>query len=112
MTDTSPSHSLRRILSRQREWSLRTFGPGRRTQGLLRHIEEECAEVDQSNHDLFECIDVLILALDLCWRSGDDIDQIELALHAKMTANESRKWASLDWIGEDAKINHVRATDA
>jgi hypothetical protein len=112
MTDQSPSHSLRRILSRQREWSLRTFGPGRRTQGLLRHIEEECAEVDQSNHDLSECIDVMILALDLCWRSGEDIDQIELALHAKMTANEARKWPPVGSIGEDAKINHVRATDA
>jgi hypothetical protein len=112
MTDTSPSHSIARILSRQREWSLRTSGPGHRTQSILRQIEYACAEIDQDGHDLRKCVRLLLHALDLCWRSGDDIDQIELALHAEMTANESRKWASLDWIGEDAKINHVRATDA
>jgi hypothetical protein len=36
------------------------------------------------------------------------IDQIELALHAKMAANEARKWPPVGSIGEDAKINHVR----
>jgi hypothetical protein len=112
MTDTSPSHSIARILSRQREWSLRTFGTGRRTQWLLRQIEHACAEIDQDGHDLRKCVRLLTYALDLCWRSGEDIDQIELALHAKMAANEARKWPPVGSIGETEKINHVRATDA
>jgi hypothetical protein len=114
MTDPlGPSHSFQRILSRQREFSSRAFGPGKRTQGLIRHIEEECVEVQDSGHDISECVDVLILALDLCWRSGADLATIELALHAKMTKNEARKWPPVGSVGECDKINHVKeATDA
>jgi len=102
------SHSIKRILSRQREFSLRAFGPGRRTVGLCKHVVEELIEVQESDHDVRECIDVLILALDLCWRSGASLDDIELFLHRKQTQNESRKWPPVGSIGETDKINHLR----
>jgi len=44
MTDHC-SHSIKRILSRQREFSLRAFGPGRRTVGLCKQVVEELIEV-------------------------------------------------------------------
>ena len=107
------THTFRRILSRQREFSSRAFGNYKRTQGIIRHIEEECVEVQDSGHDLSECVDVLILALDLCWRSGASLVDVELALHAKMTKNEGRTWPPVGSVRDDAKINHVReATDA
>lgn len=110
-----PSHSFQRILSRQRKFSQRAFGSYKRTQGIIRHIEEECVEVQDSGHDLRECVDVLILALDLCWRSGASNEDIELALHAKMSKNEARKWPPVGSVPDSEKINHVRdeeATDA
>lgn len=102
------THTFKRILSRQAAFSLRTFGEGKRTAGICKHIAEECGEVVDSNHSVDECVDVLILALDLCWRSGVPFDDIELALHAKMTKNEARKWPPVGSIGEGEKINHVR----
>ena len=102
------THSIKRILSRQREFSLRAFGPGKRTLGLSKHILEELIEVQESDHDVRECIDVLILALDLCWRSGASLDDIALYLARKMTTNEARKWPPVGSVGETDKINHVR----
>ena len=76
----------------QREWSERTFGDGRRTVGLCRHIEKELNEIKRSPDDLFEWIDVVILAIDGAWRAGYSPEQIIEALLEKQQVNFERRW--------------------
>lgn len=98
-------------LYRQREFSLRAFGPGTRTAGVLDHIRKELLEVERSPHDLSEWIDVVLLALDGAWRSGYLPEEIAAALEAKQSKNEARKWP--DWRGADPDkaIEHVRTEE-
>lgn len=95
-------------LVRQREWSERTFGPGERTAGVLDHIRKELAEVEAAPGDVFEWIDLVILAFDGAWRAGHDVAAIVGALQTKQARNESRTWP--DWrTAEPGKaIEHVR----
>lgn len=53
-----------------RDWSKATFGPGRRTKGLLEHIRRELDEVAAAPDDLVEWVDVVLLAFDGYWRHG------------------------------------------
>lgn len=56
--------NLIEYLQKQMAWSAATFGPGQRTKGITEHIREELAEIEQEPLDLFEWVDVVILALD------------------------------------------------
>ena len=100
--------TLQGIVRRQADFSRRAFGPGKRTNGIIAHIQEECEEVVESGHDIRECVDVLILALDLCWRSGANPDDVEKELLAKMEKNEFRSWPPAGSVSQDEKINHNR----
>lgn len=95
-------------LERQRKFSVHTFGPGARSQGIVDHIRKELVEVSAAPSDLFEWIDVVILALDGAWRSGAEPQQIIDALVEKQSKNESRQWP--DWRATDPSkaIEHVR----
>lgn len=99
--------NLIRHLHRQRKWSERTFGPGRRTEGILDHIRKELAEVDEDPDDLVEWVDVVILALDGAWRHGHTPETIAAAITAKQARNEQRTWP--DWRTQPANraIEHV-----
>lgn len=99
-------------LTRQREWSGRTFGPGPRTQGVVAHIRKELDEVLADPTDLTEWIDVAILALDGAWRAGATPDQIIATLVAKQTRNEGRRWPDWRTASEDQPIEHVRICNA
>ena len=98
-------------LQRQREFSERTFGPGRRAEGVVDHIRKELKEIEASPDDLIEWIDVVILALDGAWRSGATSAQIIDAMVAKQTKNEARTWP--DWRSAplDKAIEHDRVDD-
>lgn len=50
-------------------WSLRTFGPGPRPLGIAAHIRKEIDEIEGNPADISEWVDLVILALDGCWRS-------------------------------------------
>lgn len=89
MTYTS---DLVEIIARAREWSLSTFGEGRRTIGVTKHIESEIEEIRQAPTDLEEWIDVVILALDGAWRAGYEPKEIVEMLNAKYKKNFMRKW--------------------
>lgn len=93
---------------RQRDFSLRTFGPGERTAGLIDHIRKELDEIEKTPEDVTEWIDVVILALDGAWRVGHSPETIAAALKAKQEKNESRQWP--DWrTAEPGKaIEHIR----
>ena len=83
---------LREIIQRQKDWSLATFGEGKRTEGLCRHIESELQEIRVAPDDLMEWIDVIILALDGAWRSGHSPVEIINALIQKQAVNFNRKF--------------------
>lgn len=97
-------------IARQRAFSLRTFGPGERTAGVINHIRKELVEIEQSPGDLEEWIDVILLAQDGAWRQGYEPQEIAAALAAKQTKNEARDWP--DWRTADPTkaIEHVRDT--
>jgi hypothetical protein len=94
-------------LDRQHTFSERTFGPGERTEGVLKHICEEILEVASNPHDVTEWIDIVILAFDGALRMGFSPWQIANALAAKQAKNEARKWP--DWrTAEPGKpIGHI-----
>lgn len=95
-------------LYRQREFSLRTFGPGPRTEGVCDHIRKELKEIEAKPDDLSEWADVVLLALDGAWRAGYSPEEIANAIQAKQAKNEARKWP--DWrTAEPGKaIEHIK----
>lgn len=108
-------------LRRQRAFSLKTFGPGERQEGVCDHIRKELVEIGHEGQKpwqeqgsaslLYEWIDVVLLALDGAWRAGFSPEQICAAIEAKQTKNEGRKWP--DWrTAEPGKaIEHDRSAD-
>jgi hypothetical protein len=91
---------------RQRGWSGRTFGDGRRTGGITKHIEKELNEIRAAPGDLEEWMDVIILGLDGAWRTGATPEQICEALQAKQDKNLARKFNPP--ISEDEPSEHIR----
>lgn len=100
-------------LERQREFSLRTFGPGHRVLGVIDHIRKELVEVMEDHAagkpTLPEWVDVIMLALDGAWRSGATPTEISEALAAKLARNKQRDWP--DWRTADPEkaIEHIRS---
>lgn len=94
-------------IAHQREWSTRTFGPGRRTYGLLDHISEELAEIEADPTDVYEWVDVIILAIDGAWRAGWEPQEIINAIKAKQAKNERRVWPDWRAASQDRAIGHV-----
>ena len=95
-------------LRRQRDWSERTFGPGKRTAGLLDHIRKELREIEADPADVYEWIDVVILALDGAWRHGHTPESITTALVEKQAKNEARAWPDWRTAPEGKGIEHER----
>ena len=91
-------HSIIAWMQRQITWSLNTFGNGRRTRGISRHIVKELAEIEKVANDATECrkewIDVIILALDAYWRSGGQPTSLMEDLYTKQEINMNRAWPS------------------
>ena len=98
-------------LYRQREFSLKTFGPGARVNGIVDHIRKELLEVLDKPTDISEWTDVAILALDGAWRAGASPEQIVEALVAKQDKNESRKWPDWRLSPADTAIEHDRSSE-
>lgn len=96
---------LREIIQRQKDWSLRTFGKGKRTEGICKHIEKGLAEIRSAPDDLTEWIDVIILALDGAWRAGHSPVQIINALIEKQAINLQREFPMPT--SEDEPSEHI-----
>lgn len=86
---------LEEYIARHREWSYKTFGPGSRAEGLLKHIRKELLEIEADPGDLMEWVDVMILAIDGAWRAGFSPFEVAEALKRKQEVNFRRKWP--DW---------------
>jgi len=95
-------------LERQRTFSERTFGPGPRTKGVIDHIRKELKELEEKPDDLYEWIDVVLLALDGAWRAGYTPKQIVIALEVKQTQNEVRVWPDWRTRSPDEAIEHTK----
>ncbi len=95
-------------LERQHDFSLRAFGPGKRTAGLIDHIQKELVEVAANPTDLYEWIDVVMLGLDGAWRAGYQPEEICSALHQKLQLNMERKWPDWRQAEPGKAIEHVR----
>ncbi len=98
-------------LHRQREFSLKTFGPGARTAGVVDHIRKELIEIEADPTDVKEWIDVVILAFDGAWRAGFEPSEIVEAIVAKQTKNEKRRWPDWRTADPDKAIEHDRSAD-
>lgn len=98
-------------LQRQQDFSLRTFGPGKRSNGLIDHIGKELREIAANPHDVEELVDVVLLALDGAWRAGYAPKEVCAAMQTKLEINMARNWP--DWrTAEPGKaIEHVREAD-
>ena len=95
------------FVERHRRWSFDTFGSGRQTLGLTRHIETELAEIRANPEDLSEWIDVIMLALDGYLRHGGAAENLMHDLRAKQDINFARSWpAATD---EDTPAEHDRS---
>lgn len=94
-------------LREQREWSRRTFGPGARTLGVLDHIRKELAEIEADPEDLYEWVDVLILAFDGAWRAGWEPQEIIDAIKEKQARNERRQWPDWRTASPNQAIEHI-----
>ncbi len=97
------------FVERHRRWSFDTFGSGRQTLGLTRHIETELAEIRANPEDLSEWIDVMMLALDGYLRHGGTAENLMRDLRAKQDINFARSWpAATD---EDTPAEHDRSRE-
>ena len=98
-------------VKRQKDWSLTTLGRGRRTEGIIKHIQSELEEIKKSPLMLEEWIDVIILAIDGAWRMGFTSDDIEAELMRKQTLNIAiRKWPAIEVseANESEPIYHIK----
>lgn len=99
-------------LERQREFSLRTFGPGARTAGVLDHITKEIEEVRADPSDLGEWVDLIILSFDGALRAKHEPHAIIAAIKAKQADNEAREWPDWRTADPDKAIEHVRTAES
>jgi hypothetical protein len=108
MQNKGDNMNLHDHLTRQMAFSLKTFGPGSRTKGVIDHIRKELEEVEAAPFDLKEWVDLILLSLDGAWRAGYTPGQICCAIEAKMTKNENRKWPDWRTAEPDKAIEHDR----
>lgn len=116
-------------LSRQAQFSARTFGPGARTKGVIDHLRKEISEVEKNPSDLLEWIDVAILAFDGAWRqlaygefvkakppeTEQDFNKLAAVICGlylmKLRRNRQRTWPDWRTQSPDKAIEHDRTKD-
>lgn len=95
-------------LEGQRAASLKNFGPGERTAGVLAHIRKELDEVAAAPGDITEWIDIVILAFNGAMRAGHAPADLQAAWIAKQAKNEARTWPDWRTLPLDQPIEHIR----
>lgn len=89
---TSPITITPEWMNRRYAWSLKTFGKGQRTKGIIAHIQCELKEVEAAPDDLMEWVDLLLLALDGAARAGHSSKTVITGIHEKHKINQAREW--------------------
>jgi hypothetical protein len=96
------------FIQRQKEFSLKAFGPAGRAVGILNHVKKEIEEIEQDPEDAIEWVDVILLSLDRLWRMGYEPSEIAELLQAKLMKNENRTWPDWRKMTENDAIEHDR----
>lgn len=99
---------LAKFFDEKAAWSRETFGPGRRTAGVIDHIKKELAEIEADPGDVHEWCDVVLLAMDGAARAGFTGDDFRAALVAKQLRNTMRSWPDWRTMPSDKAIEHDR----
>lgn len=98
---------INQYAAEQKEFSLKTFGPGRRTKGITKHIQKELQEIlEDPEKSAHEWIDVVILGVDGYWRHGGE--DLDTEINSKLQANRLRTWPVPS--SEDEPVEHVGGT--
>lgn len=103
---------LQAYLEDQLAFSLKTYGPGRKTKSIINHIKREFIEIEGDPTSLEEWIDVAMLALDGAMRCAGPASTPELVclfLRAKLEKNKLRQWPDWRTLPDDAPIEHIRS---
>ena len=95
------------LIQKQKDWSSSTFGPGRRTEGILDHIRKELDEIQAKPDDIVEWVDVILLAIDGAWRHGGQPQEIINLVREKQFLNRTRAWPDWKYFGENEAITHI-----
>lgn len=111
MIERASRFDLTDHIERQRAFSLNTFGPGARTEGVTDHIRKELDEILACPDDLEEWVDLILLALDGAWRAGFEPEEICDGIDAKQDKNERRVWPDWKTADPNKAIEHDRSHD-
>jgi hypothetical protein len=113
---------FKHYLIRKIQWSIKTFGQGKRTNGVLQHISREIEEVKGSNGSAKEWVDLVILSLDgLCRElvyNKPGMSEVAASnaaitlLMEKQLENEAREWPPVDEANQDVAIAHLKEPTA
>lgn len=88
------------------QWLDATFGEGNlRFHPVMSHLREEVEELDESDGDLEEFADCLIILFDAAMTAGFNIRTLVAAIEWKLRINKKRRWGAPD---ETGKVNHIR----
>lgn len=90
-------------------WSLETFGPGDRLNGVLAHVRQELSEIEADPKDPVEWADAILLLMDGACRQGIAGAQLLEALVNKQAKNVRRKWPDWRTHTENEPIRHIKA---
>lgn len=92
------------------KWSCKTFGSAKRVRGLVKHIRSELKEVLAKPSDIYEWVDIVLLALDGMSRQGFSGEEIIAAIIDKQDINTKRTW-SVTQPTADQPSFHVKDSD-
>lgn len=99
--------NLENYIVDQLNWSRRTFGHDQRTEGTIAHIRKELREIEDNPDDIYEWVDVIILAIEGAHRRGYSAGEIVDALCEKQARNFARTWPDWRTAPTDQPIEHV-----
>lgn len=99
------------FLQAKNVWSTNTFGPAKRTAGVIAHIRSELTEIEANPDDVTEWCDVLLLAFDGAFRAGFTPAQIISALIEKQAKNTRRQWPDWRTKNEGEFSSHVKGIE-
>lgn len=95
-------------LARQQDWFLKTFGPGVRDEGMIKHIEKELKEIREAPGDVEEWVDVIILGIEGALRNAKSVDEVVRCLVMKQNKNIARDWPDWRKADIDQPIEHIK----
>lgn len=102
---------LATFIREKNEWSEKTFGPGKRTGGVIAHIRSELTEIEANPEDVVEWIDVILLAFDGAYRAGHSPQAVVKALVEKQLKNTRRQWPDWRTKSQDEFSSHVKGIE-